>query len=217
MGCQGVPSTKHPNTSSTLPPPQVDTCLFTYNPCVAPCWFGLELGKSNKDEVLTVLQDISFIDPKTIDEILVGYWDPIQEENIQAKLITADCVQPKNRQCIAITVAKDNLKIIGLIPHYGITLDDLVDHLGGPDYAQNVLAYPINEYECSIRFIWKEKQIITSHPENNKEVCRNLLSEKEINASQIDLARSITYFLPEYIEFTIESGNVFPWIGFEKP
>jgi len=189
----------------------MDNSLFTGVPCGAPCWFGLEPGRSTEEDIIAVLGELSFLNPDTIDETLVGYWDPVQKKNVRAKLISASCMQPENRQCVGLTVVNNHLKIIGLFPNYTITFEDLVNHLGTPDNVKVNLVPPLHPPGCSVGLIWREQQIVADHTEKSTtELCDDIYSGKGANLSL--LVHSITYFVPEYIEFMIKSGdNIYPW------
>ena len=209
--CQaGIPMQISP--TPTLASSLMDTSLFTNVPCGAPCWFGLEPGKSTEEEVIAALQELSFIDPDTLDETSVGYWDPVKKEDIRAKLISANCVQPENRQCVGLTVANNSLRIIGLFPNYAITFEDLLNRLGTPDNVIANLIPPVHQPGCSVGLMWTEQQIVADHTEKSTELCDDIYSGKRVNPSL--LVHSITYFLPEYMEFMIKSDNIYPWVGF---
>jgi hypothetical protein len=131
-------------------------------------------------------------------------------------LISAGCVQPENRQCVGLIVANNDLKDIGLFPNYAITFEDLVDHLGTPDHVSANLVPPVHQPGCSVSLIWIDRQIIADHTEKSPtELCNDIHSNKEVNPSL--LVHSIAYLLPEYIEFIIDSGNMYPWIESPTP
>ena len=95
-GC-GVSITQEtPTQAATTDPGLVDDSLLTDIPCKAPCWYGLELGKSTEADVLTTLHELSFIDPNRIGDRAASYWDPKEQKNIVVKLITAKCIKPKD-------------------------------------------------------------------------------------------------------------------------
>ncbi|HSM72567.1 MAG TPA: hypothetical protein VK851_13570, partial [Anaerolineales bacterium] len=166
-----------PTPTATPSPEQMDKSMFTGIPCAAPCWYGLELNESTKEDVLTVLHKLTFISQNTIRETTVGYWDPILKENTQANLISANCAQPKDRQCIGLTIADDKLKIIGLFPNQEIRFESLVNQLGNPDYVTANLIPPVHSPGCSVSLIWVNRQIVADHTEkSNDTLCDELRS-----------------------------------------
>lgn len=205
-----------PNPTPTLDASKIDNSMFTDMPCKAPCWYGLQLNESSKEDVLTVLHGLTFISQSTIQESSVGYWDPFLKDNIQANLISANCAQPQNRQCIGLTIADGKLKIIGLFPNQEIRFDVLVNHLGPPDYVGANLIPPVHSPGCSVNLIWVSRQIVADHTEKSSTtLCDEVQSGMGIKPSL--LVNSITYFLPEYIELRIASSEALPWMGFANP
>lgn len=216
ISCKSDPFAQYLDLTPTLDSSFIDKSLLTNIPCEAPCWYELKLGESTEQDVLTVLQGLSFLDKNTIRESSVGYWDPIQSDNIPAKLISANCVQPQNRQCVGLTIANNNLKIIGLFPNYEITFDEALDHLGSPDYISANPVPPIHSPGCSIGLIWVDHQIVLDHTKKSEmELCDDVRSGKGINRSL--LVHSIIYFLPEYIDLQVASSETYPWVGFTNP
>lgn len=206
----------HITPTPSLEPTLTDRSLLTGVPCDAPCWYRLELGISDEDAILTTLQTLSFVDPTTIREYAVGYWDPIQEHNVPAKLIVAGCKEPKNQQCVGLTIANGNLKIVGLFPNYTLTLGEVVNRLGPPDYIVADSTLPVHNPSCSISLTWKKQQIKIDHIENTPtSLCSGLDSSKKINPTL--LVYLISYYLPEYIDLGLESGAKYPWPGFSNP
>jgi hypothetical protein len=61
--CIGAPT---PAAIFTPLPEQMDQSPFTGTPCAAPCWHGLEVGKSSEDEVISVLSTLTFINQDSI-------------------------------------------------------------------------------------------------------------------------------------------------------
>lgn len=214
--CRQNSSQVRPNQTPTLDSFLTDSSILTDIPCEAPCWYGLELNESTRGDVFTVLQGLTFISQNTVQETLVGYWDPIVEDNIPAKLISANCIQPEDRQCVGLTIADDRLKIIGLFPNYEIRFDELVNHLSAPDYVSINLIPPIHSPGCSVSLIWVEQRIIVDHTEkSDSTLCDDVHSGTGIKPFLS--VNSITYFLPEYIELRIESSETYPWSGFAEP
>lgn len=132
MACQGIPGEKIP--TPILDDSLIDRSIITGLPCKSPCWYGLEAGKSTESDVLSSLRELSFIDASTVRVTRVGYWEPTIKDSIPAKLISASCKEPKGQQCVGLTIANDQLKIISLFPNYVITFLQVVDVLGEPDY-----------------------------------------------------------------------------------
>ena len=201
---------------ATLETSLMDRSILTDSPCSAPCWYGLRLGKSTEADVLAILQSLSFVDPTTIQEQDVGYWDSSRRENIKAKLISVKCKEPAGHQCVGLTVANDTLRSIGLFPNYTITFQEIVDHLGSPDYVRVGLIPPGNT--CKMSLIWVHRQIITDYSDHSSnKLCFEIRSGKAVEPTLI--AQSITYVLPDdgYLASIPDPGYDYSWPGFIKP
>ncbi len=61
FGCMTSRPTAIPTPAFTPSPDQMDKSPFTGVPCAAPCWQGLEVGKSSESEVTSVLSTLTFI------------------------------------------------------------------------------------------------------------------------------------------------------------
>jgi hypothetical protein len=210
MACQRIPSEiSTPMLDDSL----TDRSVVTGLPCKAPCWYGLEVGKSTESEALSTLHELSFIDASTVQETKIGYWDPILQENLPAKLISASCKEPQERQCVGLIIAENQLKIIVLFPNYEITFLDVVDSLGSPDYVSLGLTPPVHSPSCSIGLIWKSRQIIIDHVDRSStKLCD--LGNANVGVSKNLEVNTITYFLPEYIKFQMDASEYYPWFGF---
>jgi len=53
-----------PTPTPTLEPTLIDWSILTGLPCAAPCWYGLEVGRSTKSDILATARPLSFIDPR---------------------------------------------------------------------------------------------------------------------------------------------------------
>jgi hypothetical protein len=210
--CQRTPSE---TSTPTLEVSLTDRSLVTGLPCKAPCWYGLEAGKSTELEVLSKLRELSFIDPNTVQENKIGYWEPTINNSIPAKLISASCKEPQGHQCVGLTIANDQLKIISLFPNYDLTFLYVVERLGNPDYVGRTLTSDIHSPGCIISLIWSSRHIIIGHIDDTSiEMCDTMNSIKQIPPELT--TDFVTYLLPEYIELRIETSSISPWPGFAK-
>jgi hypothetical protein len=193
----------------------VDNSFLDENPCQAPCWYDLELGKSTESEVRLTLRNLSFIDASNIEEHSSSYWDSTENMNVQAKLIAARCVNPTNQICASMIIAGGNLKSIILFPNQNISVSQVVDHLGDPDYFQLLPSFTMG---CSVRLVWKQKQIIISlSSKMASSLCGELRDGKSIDPTL--RINSIEYVIPDDIQLTSipEDGRDYQWPGFSNP
>lgn len=197
----------------TLEASLMDKSLLTDKPCPAPCWYGLELGKSTKAEVLATLQTLSFADPNTIQEVAYGYWDLTTDKNLPATLIGIDCRQP-NQQCVGLTISNNVLVGIGLFPNYELTLSEVVGHLKEPDYVGAVILQDLTT--CKLMLMWVKKQIQMERTEpNGKNLCEAVRAGQRLDPSlTVD---AIYYDLPQWFKKIPEEGRDRPWAGLARP
>ncbi len=210
--CQSPVQTPTPTLEASL----MDRSLLTDKPCSAPCWYGLELGKSTKAEVLATLQTLSFADPKTIDETARGYWDYAANEDKAATLITIDCRRPNRPYpvCAGLTVYNDILVDISLSPNFALTLKEVVDHLGPPDYVGAPIL--MNLTTCQLMFMWVKKQILMEQSEPiGKTLCEAVRAGQRLDPNlTVD---EIEYMLPPWLALAPMEGRDHPWPGFIEP
>lgn len=214
-GCGISITSEAPTQTATMDLRLVDNSLFTYVPCQAPCWYGLVPGKSTEADSMKTILRLSFLDPQSIEFHATSYFDPIAQKSVKAKLITVNCITPKEQQCVGLTLVDDNLKRIGQFPNYPVTLQYAVDYLSPPDYIQVIPSFTPG---CELGFVWVDRKIILSHTDPNS----NTLCEKIRKGARIDpqlMIHSISYVMPNDISLSTipEAGRDFLWPGFAEP
>jgi hypothetical protein len=149
-GCSG--------SKGTLAPDLMDKSPFTGDPCAAPCWYGLEIAKSNESEVVSTLKSLGFIDQETlkIKSTSGPSFDP--KITVPGKSIAADCLQPKT-PCLVVYIADGSLRDIKSFLNYKITFDDVVKDIGNPDKVVRT-DYSAEVIACYIRLVWTQKQLV---------------------------------------------------------
>ncbi len=211
-GCQSPVQTPMPTLEASL----MDRSLLTDKPCPAPCWYGLELGKSTKAEVLATLQTLSFADPKTIRESASSYWDYTANANMAATVIGIDYRRPtpSSLGCAGFTIYHDTLVEIFLSPNYTLTLKEIVDHLGPPDYVGAPIL--MDRTTCQLMFMWVKKQILMKQSEPiGKTLCDAVRAGQRLDPNLI--VDEIEYMLPPWLALAPEEGRDHPWPGFAEP
>jgi hypothetical protein len=201
--------------SNTLPTATIDNTLIdkswlTDEPCKAPCWYGLEIGKTTQSEAKILITKLSFIQSANIKEqksygknksdILLDYYLPCKNVN---------------HSCSIITFRNDILVSIYLIPNYEITIGEVVDELGDPDLTD---IGPVVPNGCIADLIWIQRQMVIRLYENSdaslfKKNMYDTLKEAEYKPSQILLVESIIFKIPEDITPIFKFRN---WEGFTQ-
>ena len=209
VSCQSLSRTPTP----TLDADRVDRSLLTDQPCPAPCWYGLELGKSTRADVLATLRTLSFADPDTIQENAVGYWDRFSHKSLAATVIGAN-YRSSRQQSAGLIVANDTLLSIGIFPNYPLSLAQVVDHLGPPDYVSAIMG--LDRTTCYLELIWLNRQIVVGRTElNGQQLCGTLDSGKSLDPNLI--VEEIHYELPQWFSEIPAPGRDHPWPGFTGP
>src|SRR5947207_7639708 len=81
FGCShSTPISAFPSTPSAE---QVDKNPFPGIPCAAPCWHGLQINKSSKEDVLSTLDRLPFIDHNSYKEYTTLWVNNIAAEEIR--------------------------------------------------------------------------------------------------------------------------------------
>ena len=148
---------------ASIDPELIDKSMFTGVPCAAPCWHGLEIGKSNKSEVLSVLKTLSFVDPETIRIIPTSMPGSDSENWISGERMIVNC-KKSGMPCLVLNVVEGRLRDIRSILNYKMTFAEVLEYLGSPDKVGFTVCCP-EAMECEIQLVWIEKQIVlTSTP-----------------------------------------------------
>jgi len=161
-----------PTPTPILDESLVDRSLLTGEPCEAPCWQTLELGKSTKSDVIATLRDLTFINASTIGERPSSYWDPETEQSVPSIRVYADCRVPK-RHCVGLELVNNQLVAVNFTPKYTLLIKDLVNHFGPPDFVRPVLY--LDGRTCDIYYSWEMQQIwAASSIHDGKDRCESI-------------------------------------------
>lgn len=203
----------------TLEPALKDQSLLTDTPCAAPCWYGLELGKTTKVEALATAQTLSFINSTVFPEIAeyYGYWDGSKDVNVPGTRVLLRCKQ-QDQTCSSLLFVNDTLKEILLAPNYELTLGEVVAHLGEPDYFR-FFPTSIHGHNCAVSLFWKQWGIRVTYLNVRTTQIRCDAVQKDKRLDKNLLVQRIAYMLPENfaIASAPEPGQDFPWAGFIEP
>lgn len=211
VGCVSIAA-----PTSTLEPSLTDQSILTDSPCTAPCWYGLELGKSTKADALMAARALSFIDPKEFPEMPDHYlyMAGLKEEDKDATSVTLQCRQPEKQGCVILRFVNDSLKEIWLFPNYAISLSQLVAHLGEPEYIQFSPTSAESPF-CDMSVVWKQRGIGVGFYSGIR--CNQAHKDQRVDR---DLqTQIIRYMLPEnsVLARIPDPGRDFPWAGFVEP
>jgi hypothetical protein len=156
FGCINSAPSPVPTPIVTLSPEQKDDSPFTGVPCSAPCWRGLEIGRSNENDVIAVLPTLEFIKQDAIQMYrtsmpgINGTYGP-------GVNIVAECINSTNT-CLDLKVVNNVLTKIVVGLNYEITMDEAIEYLGEPD---SIGVAPIGgEYfVCEVHIVWVSSRL----------------------------------------------------------
>ena len=153
-----------PSPTPTLSPELMDRSWLTGIPCSPPCWYGLEIGKTTPEEAQEKINQLSFI------EANVTKWD-----NISVPLY---CKGQNYYYCAELRFDDNKLSEIGIFPNYEITLKEVVDAIGPPDFLSYSPISPEGfRRDCVIHIYWLERKmdVFYADTRSDKE-CEKLIS-----------------------------------------
>jgi hypothetical protein len=211
-GCLSIYKTPVLTPTPTSALSILDWGLLSDQPCRAPCWYGLELEKSTKADVIATLQNLPWIDQGTIKESPSGYWDPDTQKNLPATLISAEC-RASERHCVGLELFDDRLIAIrfNLKSNILVLIEDLVEYFDPPEFVRTGIG---RDGTCSINLTWWNQQIMAvSDVPNGRKLCATIENGGRLDKNlAID---GILYELPESLRYEVQEGN--PWPGFTEP
>jgi hypothetical protein len=199
-GCQKQPMNMIP--TATPSPEYIDHSLLTGEPCSPPCWNGLIPGQSSEEEVRSIVESLSFIDPESYRTMLSGW---LGKQN--ATILSYDYKYPQGRPCCSFWIATDTLQFITIHPNYEITFGELVDILGPPDYVSPGV---VERTDYGLVLTWLDLCLYASGPIDRKEFERfreTLLVDPNLVVDEFIMR---TYTLINNRDRSVEH----PWNGF---
>jgi len=136
--------------SKTIDEAQIDRSFSTNQPCEAPCWYGLEVGKKTSNvELMETLQHLPFVQTDTVK---IG------------PFVQYECPTHFDDHCGQITIGNDGTILeIRFNVAYNLTIGEVVDKLGVPDYFVYNAPHPEVAIGCIVLLHWVNKRIAVSY------------------------------------------------------
>jgi hypothetical protein len=149
---------------STPDPALIDRSWLTGSPCTAPCWYGLELTKSTKEEAITATSKLLFVSSDAPELVTTEYWEVDGEQYKPEDVVYYECKSPPELYCVVQFFREGYLYEIDLLPNYEITFSEVVGQLGEPT------AFWINRISpeakgCRVLLVWEDRQMFTEYDE----------------------------------------------------
>ncbi len=158
-GCIGSKPATIPPSIFTPSPEQMDKSPFTGIPCAAPCWHGLEVGKSTEKDVTSILPALTFIDQKSVQIFrrpsMPDYYIKLYGPGVE---IVTNCINSE-KECLELTTANDILQKIIVRLNYEIRVEEAIGYLGNPDYIgyDNIGSERVI---CEVYLVWSESRLV---------------------------------------------------------
>jgi len=193
--------------SCSTDPTLIDRSFLTGETCEAPCWYGLEIDKSTKADILAKLDQLPFVEHNTYKEYDAGWMNDQNAKEIQFR-----CLNRPNEVCGGALTSNDILKRLWLRVGYDLSFVQAVDKLGSPDFL---------EYEqfsmsgkCRIDLLWVESGIDISAYENGSQGCQSVADGNGVSPNK--LVATIFYFAKEGFGEPGSCCKRIPWPGFTE-
>jgi len=184
----------------------VDDSFLTGLPCTAPCWQGLELDISSKSDVLAKLQELTFVDQRSIKE----YGTPWMDDD-NAVGIRFNCTF-SNGLCGEFKLSNDELKNMYFPIEFSLTFGEVVKMLGKPDYITTGVCQP-EKPDCTVGLNWPEKEIYVGTHGYDVDLCTAM--ENGFKIPSETKVTDIAYSVKEAF-MSVEGSCLqqLPWPGF---
>jgi hypothetical protein len=218
ISCSRTSPTSEETIEATLPPDYTDKSWLRDEPCKSPCWYGLNIGDTRKEQALSIIEGIPSLLPKQIEEHESQYWDPEDGEVKISEIISLPCKFPEKKICCQLEFVDELLMRIALFPNFPITFGEVVDWIGVPDYITARPIYP-EIGNCEVRLIWINRQLMIKYFEYQESSGRDLCREISNTGHRvpIDLPVNIVYIEDaKVLESIPVPGEDFVWVGFYK-
>ena len=185
-------------------PELVDKSFITGEPCEAPCWYNIEIGKTLEGDVTVLLPFLPFVQRASIQSS-PDLYDPL------SKSITFNCVYETDENCGIIGISATGA--VSGIAHqivYPLSVADVVEKYAEPAYIYKN-AYYGDEDDCQLALYWPEKSIAVEVVESSETgLCESIGAGEAIPAN---LQVLWVYYSP----LPAEGGEgTLPWPGFDE-
>lgn len=150
-----------PNNSLSLPTVSSDFnyLVFLDNaPCSAPCWENLIIGESKSSQALTEISKFSFFNLDKVRRTPQLVPNLSSDSMVEGEVVSVSCVN-RLEACVTLIFAGDDLREIYILLDSGVTINQVVDRFGNPDYIHTHYAGG-DETDCSVEVVWLSQQIV---------------------------------------------------------
>lgn len=161
--------------------------------CDPPCWYGLDIDISSKEEALSTLEQLPFIDSTRIHE----YESYLFNNGPLATDVVYNCVRSNKYPCGILVFYDSKLTKNSITVKFELTLETTVERLGTPDHL--ICFWPSPYGSCEITVTWIEKgaaEIL--HDKNKYNECESIIDGNKLSSNI--LVDTILYASREILE-----------------
>jgi hypothetical protein len=132
----------------------VDQSFISQTPCRSPCWYGLELNKSNRQEVHNVLGILPFVKSSSVKDYDISF-----QYGNDSHSITYDCVyKVDTNNCGMLLIVNGKLISDWYGLGYDLRIKEVTNIYGPPDFLD--YNSPLSETGgCDLAFYWPEHEL----------------------------------------------------------
>jgi len=196
-----------PLNSCSIDPAFIDRSFLTGETCEAPCWYGLEIDKSTKADVLAELDQLPFVERGTHKEYGASW---LNDQN--AKEIQFHCLNRPDEVCGGALISNDILKRLWVSVGYNLSFEQAVDKLGPPDFL-DFEQFSMSG-KCRIDLLWVKSGIDIYAYDNGSQGCQGIADGNGVSPDK--LVEVIIYSSKETFGELGKCCKRIPWPGFTK-
>jgi hypothetical protein len=190
--------------------PDADRSFITGDPCEPPCWYGLEVDKSLRADVISKLESLPFIDHNSIVERGVAWLG-----DDYARSISFKCIYKLRSDCGFLILSDDVLKRLSFSVAITLSFEEIVNHFGEPEW---IMSNPTIEGSCLLALTWPQRGISVNYdsPIGDMTECDEMKNGHSISPNlQVS---QIHYMTKEaFTDCEPDDISCTGWIGFRSP
>lgn len=204
---------RDPTPTPIQDPGLFDYTLITGEPCLPPCWQGLQVGVTSKEEAVKQIRSLSFIDADSEWEGELYSPLPPDYEEIFLTGVVFDWKQPENEPAVEMRFVDNRLALLSLSPNSTLRFVDVIALLGEPDLVG--LDPTGRSLYCTLELVWNKHQLRISDKEWTKEKKRELCRLVKENGNKIPKDLTVDFIDVRSENYFSGSLNYHsPWQGF---
>jgi hypothetical protein len=173
--------------NSNPPPTQenIDKSFMSEDSCALPCWHGLIINQSTREDVIATLNSLPFVEHNTYKEYATTWVNEIPATEIQFS-----CASDGTSTCGGVLISENILRRVWTVLEYNFTIKDAVEKLGSPEFLE--YEWPSLSGKCSLRLVWVDYGVTASvYDDRSYNECESIIDGNLISSSL--LVDSIAY------------------------